>query len=156
MLDGSPSRRAHIAAPRWLQVTVQSAVQTPAEPPSYFSGLNNFAVHHPEPTAKPRTSLHSSPQRVRDITYTSCFLSRPAMGNLQVTDEEADMQHPSHSIRKQHNHTEKLLFQCSPRKVKKISSFTRLRLCWVFAELPCVSCTGRDAAPEESGRLSCL
>lgn len=89
------------------------------KPPSYFSGLNNFAVHHPEPTTKPRTSLHSSLQRVRDITYTSCFLSRPAMGNLQVTDEEADMLHPSHSVRKQHDHTEKLLFQCSPRKVKK-------------------------------------
>lgn len=89
------------------QVSVQSAVQTTAEPPSYFSGLNNFAVHHPEPTAKPRTSPHSSLQRVRDISYTSCFLSRSAMGNLQVTDEEADMLHPSHSVRKRHDHAGK-------------------------------------------------
>lgn len=102
-----------------MQVSVQSAVQITAELSSYFSGLNNFAVHHPEPMAKPRTSLHSSLQRVGDIAYTSCFLSRPAMGNLQVTDEEADMLHPSHSVRKQYDHAEKLLFQCSPKKVKK-------------------------------------
>lgn len=98
---------------------MQSAVQTTAEPPSYFSGLNNFAVLHPEPMAKPRTLPHSSLQRVGDIAYTSCFLSRRAMGNLQVTDEEADMLHPSHSVRRQHDHAEKLLFQCSPKKVKK-------------------------------------
>lgn len=118
-VDASPCHRVHIAAPCWTQVSVQSAVQTTAEPPSYFSGLNTFAVHHPEAMAKPRTSLHSSLQRVGHIAYTSCFLSRPAMGNVQVTDEEADMLHPSHSVRKQDDHAEKLLLQCSPKEVKK-------------------------------------
>lgn len=136
------------------QVSVQSAVQTTAEPPLYFSGLNNFAMHHPEPMAKPRTSLHSSLQRVRDISYTSCFLSLPAMGNLQVTDEEADMLHPSHSIRKRP--CWKMTLSVFSQESLIISSFTRLHLCWVFAELPCASHTGRDTAPEESGRLSCL
>lgn len=38
---------------------------------------------------------------------------------MQVTDEEADTLHPSHRVRKQHDHAEKSLLQCSPRKVKK-------------------------------------
>ena len=92
------------AAPANVQL---GAVQTPAEPPSRFSGLSDFAVHHPKPTAKPRTSLHTSLQRAGDIVYTSCFLSHPAMGNLQVTGEEAGMLHTSHSVRKQHNHVGK-------------------------------------------------
>lgn len=85
------------------QVSVLGAVQTTAELPSCFSSLSDFAVHHPEPTAKPRMFPHSSLQRVRDMVYTSCFLSQPAMGNVQVTDEEAGMLHTSQSVRKQHN-----------------------------------------------------
>lgn len=125
----------HIAAPCWLQGSLQSTVQTTAEPPSCFSGLNNFAVHHPEPTAKPRTSPHSSLQRVRDITFTSCFLSRPAMGNLQVTDEEADMLHPSQQCKETARPCWKITHSVFSQESLKILSFTRSRLCWVFASL---------------------
>lgn len=70
-------------------VSVAGAVQTTAESPSRFSGLSYFAAHHPEPEARPRTSLHTGLQRVRDTAQTSCFLGRATVGNLRVTGEEA-------------------------------------------------------------------
>lgn len=153
LVAGCISQELVLAA---AQVSVPGAVQTTAEPPSWFTGLSNFVVHHPKPTAKPKTSPCTSLQRVRDIACTSCFLSHPATGNLQVTDEEAGMLHTRHSIRKQDNHTGKMTLSVLSQESLIISSFTHLGLCWFFADLPCASHTGRDAAPDKSGRLACL